>query len=289
MEFTCPICASNQFTPKIICTDYTVSKEKFNIVSCNNCELWQTFPFPEEENIEKYYQSIEYISHSDKKDTFFDKLYHLVRNYTLIQKVNLVKKYVPHGTILDIGCGTGYFLEECQKNKFNVYGIEPSSEARDLAISKNHKVYENIDSVMQSNLNFDVITMWHVLEHLYNPGAFVNTLYNMLNNNSYAIIAVPNRNSFDAQHYKEFWAGYDVPRHLFHYTKKDIHNLFHQKFSLIKIYPMYFDSFYVSILSEKYKENNIPFVRGLFWGLISNLSALSSGEYSSLIYVFQKK
>jgi len=288
MSFTCPICNSNEYSLELSAKDFTVSKESFDVVSCKNCGLWQTFPFPDKNIIGRYYESKEYISHSDTKETLFDKIYHFVRNITIKQKTNLVKKYVPRGTILDFGCGTGYFLENCKKTGFNTYGIEPNDNARNLAIQKGLEVKSDISYFVDNNISFDVITLWHVLEHLYNPKEFINLAYELLNDKKYLIIAVPNRLSYDAKFYKEFWAGYDVPRHLFHFTQNDIKNLIKDKFVLKQINPMYFDSFYVSILSEKYKGNRYSFISGMLRGCLSNASALFTNQYSSLIYVLQK-
>ncbi len=287
MNFQCPICHSKEFIHQISCIDNTLSGEQFDIVSCKNCGVWQTFPYPDEKEISKYYQSDEYISHSDKKESFFDRIYHLVRKYTLIQKVNLIKRYVPHGTILDFGCGTGYFLEECKKSGFVIVGVEPSEKARDICLKKNLNIFSSIKE-LDKNQKYDVITLWHVLEHLYYPNDFLNKFYSLLKEKGYLILALPNRLSYDSQKYREFWAGYDVPRHLFHFTKKDILNITKDKFELVSIHPMYFDAFYVSILSEKYKKNKNAFVRGMMYGLLSNIKAMKKNNYSSLIYVLQK-
>jgi len=288
MNFICPICKNNEYKNVITCKDYTVSKENFNIVECKKCGLWQTFPYPEKDRISGYYESKEYISHSDTKQTFFEKIYHLVRKYTVLQKVNLINQNVPCGTILDFGCGTGYFLKSAEKQGFEAYGVEPSPIARGVALSKKLNVFPSLSDIFALNKKFDVITLWHVLEHLYNPDEFINQSEKLLKDKSFLILALPNRNSYDARYYKEYWAGYDAPRHLFHFTKKDIIRLIKNKFNLLTIQPMYFDSFYVSILSEKYKDNSYPFLRGMYRGFISNISAIKTNEYSSLIYVLQK-
>lgn len=286
MSFSCPLCCCEEYNKEIECVDYTVSKRVFQIVSCKKCGFFQTYPFPSESEISLYYQSQEYISHSDKKSSIFDLIYHLVRKYTLIQKLNLIKNYVSHGTILDYGCGTGYFLETCKKNNFTTYGVEVNDTARQLAKNKNLNVLKDFNEL--KNLKFDIITLWHVLEHLYNPDHYIKDFYNLLNNNGYLILAVPNKNSYDAQFYQEYWAGYDVPRHLFHFRKKDILMLTRGKYNLVDIQPMFFDAFYVSMLSEKYKNSNLFFLKGFIRGLISNIKAIKNQEYSSLIYVLQK-
>ncbi len=286
MSFFCPLCSCEEFNKKIECVDYTVSKRIFQIVSCKKCGLFQTYPFPCENEIGLYYQSQDYISHSDKKTSVFDLIYHLVRKYTLIQKLNLIKNYVPHGTILDYGCGTGYFLEICKKNNYTAYGVEVNDTARELAKNKNLNVLKDLNEL--KNLKFDIITLWHVLEHLYNPDNYIKDFYSMLNDNGYLILALPNKNSYDAQFYQEYWAGYDVPRHLFHFRKKDILLLTREMYNLVELQPMFFDAFYVSMLSEKYKNSNFFFLKGFIRGLISNIKAIKNQEYSSLIYVLQK-
>lgn len=287
MSYTCSICQNEEYVIEITCKDFTVSQKNFDIVSCKNCGFWQTYLVPEQSEISNYYESEQYISHSDKKESFFDKIYHLVRRYAIIQKTNLVKRHVPQGTILDFGCGTGYFLEHCKKNGFEVFGIEPNSTARNIAAKKDIPVYDNINFI--HGKKFDAISLWHVLEHLYNPKQYIETFYNLLNKKGILILALPNRNSYDAKKYKEYWAGYDVPRHLSHFTEKDLVNLTKDNFRLLEKTPMYFDAFYVSMLSEKYMGSKNYFFNGLYYGLVSNIRAVKSAEYSSLIYVFQKK
>ncbi len=288
MDFFCPICQSKEFDYKITCTDFTVSKEQFNIVSCKECNFYITYPCPDEKEISKYYESENYIPHSDKKTTIFDKIYHLVRNYMVKYKTNLIKKYVPHGTILDFGCGTGYFMEECKKIGFNTIGIEPSKIARETCEKKKLKVFKDIEEFLRVDIKVDITSLWHVLEHIHNSKALLLTLHNLLKDGGILVLALPNRNSFDAKYYKSFWAGYDVPRHIYHFTKKDVENITKDKYRLLEIYPLYFDSFYVSMLSEKYKRNKFYLFKGTSVGLISNFKAITNKEFSSLIYVLQK-
>ncbi len=288
MCFICPICKSEEYKDQMSCIDYTTSGELFSIVSCKDCGLWQTYPKPAIQEIQKYYDSAEYISHSDKKKSLFDRIYHIVREYTLIQKIALVKKFVPRGTILDYGCGTGYFLEKCKKNGFDVLGVEPNAWARELAVKKSLTVKESEKDYVRDGTQVEMMSLWHVLEHLHHPEEFVDRAYGILKDKGYLLLALPNRLSYDAAYYGTYWAGYDVPRHLFHFTTKDVLNLTRAKFELKQIYPMYFDSFYVSILSEKYKKNKCAFIKGLFVGSISNFKAYKNNQYSSLIYVLQK-
>lgn len=287
MTFLCPSCQNNQYTKKLSCKDYTVSHETFDLVECNKCGLLQTFPYPSSSFIQKYYDSPDYISHSDTDQDFFQKIYHQVRKITLRQKLNLLKKIVPRGTVLDFGCGTGYFLEFCKKNGFEVLGVEPNATALKKCLEKNIGVFDDLSKINYGK--FDVITLWHVFEHLYDPKLQLSAFGEKLKDGGFLILALPNPNSFDAKKFKQFWAGYDVPRHLFHYTKKDILNLVNDQFKVLSVHPMVFDAFYVSILSERYKGKSFSFLSGMFWGLLSNISAFFSKEYSSLIYVLQKK
>ncbi len=284
----CNNCNTAEFKNLLNIKDYFLTKEDFELIVCKNCGLAITYPFPSKEKISVYYESSDYISHSDASKSLFDKLYHIVRSRSLRKKVSLIKKYVPHGTILDFGCGTGYFLNECKKEGFIVFGVETNPNAVANIKNKSIEVKQSIESYSGVQ-KFDVITLWHVMEHLYNPNEFIETVASCLNDNGYLVLALPNRMSFDAMCYKNYWAGYDVPRHLYHFTKKDVQNITQKHFYLQEIRPMVFDSFYVSMLSEKHKKSSLGFIKGGFLGLLSNISAIFTGEYSSLIYVLKKK
>jgi len=287
----CPICNSSQFAPFISCIDHTVSRETYTIVQCNSCGFKFTNPRPEESKLGDYYKSEDYISHSNTKKGLVNFLYQTVRKYTLLKKLQLVSKYYRTGKILDIGSGTGDFLRTMKSAKWETIGIEPSESTRKFAI-KNYALDVRNESdlgLLESN-SFDVISMWHVLEHVPNLNARLEDLFRLLKPNGLIIIAVPNCNSLDAKIYKENWAAYDVPRHLSHFTPKDIETLFHKhQMKVFKILPMIFDSFYVSMLSEKYRSGKINVIRSTWNGLRSNLSALKSGKtYSSQIYLIRK-
>lgn len=265
--------------------DFSISKEDFELVYDSEYDLFQTNPIPE--NLDRYYQSEDYISHTDSKRSLFEKAYHWVKQYTLSQKERLISSYVKNkGNLLDIGAGTGDFLAYAQSKKWKVTGIEPSSKAKELAQKKGVSFVENTENL--SDNSFDVITMFHVLEHVEDLDKQLSELKRISKPNGIIIIAVPNFKSYDAKYYKEFWAAYDVPRHIWHFSKKSIKKLFSEKeIELQKIKPMYFDSFYVSLLSEKYKNGKMNFIRAFFIGLLSNLKGISSKEFSSHIYVLK--
>jgi 2-polyprenyl-3-methyl-5-hydroxy-6-metoxy-1,4-benzoquinol methylase len=237
----------------------------------------------------KYYESVDYISHTDSKRSLFEKAYHFVKSIALKNKLNLINSLQPNkGRILDIGAGTGDFLSVAKQNGWQTVGVEPSEKAKAIAIKKEVSFVE--DTAELESHSFDVITMWHVLEHVPNLDNQIQELKRLLKTNGSLIVAVPNFKSFDAKHYGAFWAAYDVPIHFWHFSKKAIKSLFEKEgMELEKVLPMKFDSFYVSLLSEKYKSGKMNFVKAFFIGLQSNWNAKRNFEYSSHIYVLKNK
>ncbi len=277
----------------LTCKDYTVSNENFDLILDENLDMLITSPQPKEEELSKYYESEAYISHTDASKSLFDKVYQTVKNYTIKQKVKLINSLNSENkTILDIGCGTGDFLEACKKSEWKIAGVEPNKRARDLTIKKTENgIHPDIEKVLENTSNkFDVITMWHVLEHVPNLQEYINSLTKLLKPNGVLIIAVPNYKSHDANYYGKFWAAYDVPRHLWHFSQKSI-NLLFKDFSLelVKTLPMKFDAYYVSLLSEKYKSGKSNPLKAFYRGFVSNLKAKQNKEYSSLIYMLKNK
>jgi len=277
----------------LTCEDYTVSNKKFDLLYNTAYEMLETFPKPLGKELASYYESEDYISHTDSKNSFIDKVYQIVKKVALRNKLKLINSFKTNQkTILDIGCGTGDFLLMCKKNEWKVYGVEPNSKAKELAEKKlclNNSVgfYAKLEEIKFEK--FDVITLWHVLEHVPNLEAYLIKIKAMLNPNGILIVAVPNFKSYDAFYYKHFWAAFDVPRHLWHFSKTAIQKLFlKQEMSVVNILPMKFDSFYVSLLSEKYKTGKSNFIKAFYVGLLSNLKALKTKEYSSLIYIIKK-
>jgi SAM-dependent methyltransferase len=287
----CPVCNSIQNKSFLTCIDHTVSRETFNIVECESCGFKFTNPRPEEADLGKYYKSEEYVSHSNTKKGFINSTYQSVRKYTLFKKLQLISKYYKTGRLLDIGCGTGEFLNTCKSAKWQTIGIEPDDDARNMAI-KNFDLDVRGEAELKKleDASFDVISMWHVLEHVPRLNERVEELKRLIKPNGTIIIAVPNCNSLDAKIYKEQWAAYDVPRHLYHFTPKDIDSLFTKHgMKVYRILPMVFDSFYVSMLSEKIKTGKTNIIRSTWNGFRSNLFALKSGKtYSSQIYLIRK-
>ncbi len=171
------------------------------------------------------------------------------------------------------------------KKGWNVSGVEPSEKARKLASQKNIHLTE---ALPEEETMYDAITMWHVLEHVYDLKEQLAWLKNNLSREGVLFIAVPNFESHDASLYKSNWAAYDVPRHLYHFSRKAIQLLFEeQHMKVVDVHPMKFDAFYVSLLSEKYTSGKMNFLKAFLSGWRSNQKASKTGAYSSLIYVIQ--
>lgn len=289
----CPACESANIAFVLKAKDETVSHEYFEVWQCNNCTLRFTQNVYGEKNIGKYYQSAQYISHSNTSQGLINKLYHTVRSFTLQSKKNLVEKSSGKnkGNLLDIGAGTGAFASTMKKAGWNVTALEPDATAR-----ANAKKDFDIELLSTENLfslqpnTFDVITLWHVLEHVHQLHKYLDTFYSLLKENGTLIIAVPNYTSYDAEHYSANWAAYDVPRHLYHFSPKSMNMLLNShNFKLIKQRPMWFDSFYVSLLSEKYITGKSNLLKAFITGAASNFKTLNKPQHcSSVIYVVKK-
>jgi 2-polyprenyl-3-methyl-5-hydroxy-6-metoxy-1,4-benzoquinol methylase len=266
--------------------DYTVSCEIFDLKYDSDLDLLITDPQPTLEKLPTYYESEDYISHTDGKRSLFEKLYHFIKSIAIKNKLNLINSESAKGNLLDIGAGTGEFLFAAKKKGWSITGIEPNIKAKEIAIKKGVSFADNLNEL--ENNSFDVITMWHVLEHVPNLEYQIKELKRLLKPEGTIIIAVPNFKSFDANYYNEFWAAYDVPRHLWHFSKKAIEILFQKEnLKLVKIFPMKFDSFYVSLLSEKYKTGKMNFFKAFLIGMKSNRYGKKNTEYSSHIYVIK--
>ena len=286
----CPVCDSTQFSPFLVCEDYLVSHQKFAIQQCNSCGFRFTNPRPDETTIGSYYKSDQYVSHNDSSGGIINVAYRAVRNYTLRAKLNLINK-LNHGTgrILDIGCGTGAFLETCKTGGWGVLGMEPDPDARAISTKKlQADIKPNLDALSGVE-PVDVISLWHVLEHIPDLNQAIPQLHNLLAQKGTILIAVPNSDSYDATYFKEYWAAYDVPRHLHHFTPSTIESLFRKYgFQLVSKRPMVFDALYIAMLSTRYQTGKTDYLKSVQVGLSSNAKARETGNSSSLTYVFKK-
>lgn len=292
----CPVCDKTSFSNYLNVEDYTVSHKEFTIQQCNSCNFLLTNPRPPEDEIGTYYQSTDYISHHDEAKDVMSKIYISVRDYTINQKVKLINELSSKkGSLLDIGCGTGNFIQAVKKDGWQITGTEPDSGARTVASARvGDSIYEGIIAPQLTEKSFDVITLWHVLEHIHQLNENVIWVKDHLKEEGKIVIAVPNPQSHDAVKYGRFWAAYDVPRHLYHFTKATMKTLLDKHdLTITQILPMWFDSFYVSMLSSKYQAKKMDLLASFNTGLISNLKG-RSGENekintSSLIYIIKKK
>ncbi|HEY8657411.1 MAG TPA: class I SAM-dependent methyltransferase [Hanamia sp.] len=287
---SCPNCGDKNIILVFSAKDYTVSGERFEIWECKNCTQRFTQNIPGKEEIGKYYQSENYISHSDTSKGLINYIYHKVRKRTLAQKRKLIENATGKktGKILDVGCGTGAFLHAMANAKWNITGLEPDSKAREKALELYGLQLEQIEKFYSLPVQtFDAITMWHVLEHVHDLHDYINQLKKLLKPGGKLFIAVPNYTSYDAAIYKEFWAAYDVPRHLYHFSPESMKKLLNTHGLKIEMEkPMWYDSVYVSMLSEQYKTGRPHPVKALISGLISNFKTLAKKrKCSSVIYV----
>jgi 2-polyprenyl-3-methyl-5-hydroxy-6-metoxy-1,4-benzoquinol methylase len=289
----CPFCNSGKIQQKFSAKDYTVSGELFAIFQCNECSGAFTQSVPDQQAIGPYYASDSYVSHSNTQKGAINKIYHVVRNITLKAKRKLLQQTTSKkaGSILDIGCGTGAFLDMMRKSNWQITGLEPDELARKNAaeIFDIHPLPSNDIFSLPSN-NFDAITMWHVLEHVHQLHEYIEQIKSLLKNEGTFIVAVPNYTSYDAGHYQQFWAAYDVPRHLYHFSPESMKILMKKHgLEVVSTKPMWFDSFYVSMLSEEYRSGRGNIINAFVIGLISNLKALLKKEKcSSLVYIIKK-
>lgn len=271
--------------------DYSVSGESFELVYNKSFDFLETQPQPTLSRLPDYYKSDDYISHTDSQRTLFEKAYQFVKKIALKRKLKIIKSNSKEGkSLLDFGCGTGDFLKEAQKEGWTVFGIEPNEQARYIANRKTNNIVFNSEYISKfKKQSFDVITLWHVLEHLPNTKEQLSLFNKLLKPNGILIVAVPNYKSYDASYYKNYWAAFDVPRHLWHFSRTAINNLVSlENMKVIKTYPMFFDAFYVSLLSEKYKSGKMKLIPAFVIGSFSNMKAIITKEYSSLIYCIKK-
>ena len=270
--------------------DLFLTQEAFQIHECLSCGLLFTEPRPDAEHIGKYYQSEEYYSHQENTSGFIPRVYESVKRVNLKRKVKMATSGLSTGTMLDIGCGVGDFIHEMERIGWSCNGIEPSDDAQAIARKRvKAKLFKPEELSILPGASFDLITMWHVLEHVEDLHEEVYHLYRLLKNGGRLLIAVPNFQSADAQHYKEFWAAYDVPRHLSHFCRESINNIFKSSnLRLTNIDKLKWDAYYISYLSEKYQGHSLPLFKGVLRGFLSNCKARSTGNWSSMVYIFQK-
>lgn len=291
---SCPLCTCTDTRPWAQVRDHSVSGEWFHLQDCPDCGLRFTVSPPPAAEIGRYYRSENYVSHTDTREGLVNRLYHRVRKHTLRQKRRLVEQVtgLRNGRILDVGCGTGAFLHEMKASGWTVTGLEPDATASAIATNRyglhplpSQQLYQLAEN------GFDVITLWHVLEHVHDLHGYVEQWQRLLSPRGVVLVAVPNPDATDARHYGPGWAAYDVPRHLYHFNPRSMARLAQRHaFRIAGEKPMWFDSFYVSLLSEQYRSRRLALLFALFQGLRSNVHAFfRAGTCSSLIYIWKKE
>jgi 2-polyprenyl-3-methyl-5-hydroxy-6-metoxy-1,4-benzoquinol methylase len=289
---SCPVCLGEKIKEVLSCTDYTTTKEEFVICQCSDCSFRFTNPRPDITESAKYYQSEDYISHTDSKKGLLNKLYQIARDYMIATKYkSTVKKYNAK-SLVDYGCGTGDFLKYCIDKGHSAIGLEIDDSARKIALNKGcTEVYEPSYLSNISSHSADIITLWHVLEHIHDLRSTVRHFNRILNENGTLVIAVPNHESHDAKHYGKYWAAYDVPRHLYHFNIASMTRLMNDEgFKLIETKTMRLDPFYIALLSNKYQSGGMNPLKAIYIGLVSNLKTLFNiKNSSSIIYIFNKQ
>ena len=291
MNNKCPWCGSDKAQINLWLKDEFLTKEDFHICECLNCGLLYTMPRPDKEKIGEYYKSEEYYSHQENKKGFIPKLYEKVKKVNLKHKYDLATKGLQTGKLLDIGCGVGDFLHTAETHGWQCVGMEPSEDAKAIARKRTQAELLSIEELEQlPEASFDVITMWHVLEHVDDLKWQVTQLQRLIKPNGRIAIALPNYKSYDGQYYKEHWAAYDVPRHLSHFNRNTITKILTtNNLKLIKTDKLKWDAYYISYMSDQYKIHKLPLFRGAYRGWLSNLKARRSGEWSSVVYIFEQK
>lgn len=290
MKYLCPWCDSEKTQIHLWVKDLFLTNEAFEIHECLKCGLLFTEPRPKPEEIGKYYQSEEYYSHQENKKGFVPRIYEAVKSVNLKTKYKMATKGLEPGRMLEIGCGAGDFLHTMEKHGWTCTGIEPSESAKEIATKKVKATLLYPQEIGQlEDESFDLITMWHVLEHVDNLKEEIKQLQRLLKKGGRLVLALPNFKSADAQYYKEYWAAYDVPRHLNHFCRESINNIFKTTdFKRIKTDKLVWDAYYISFMSEKYMNHSLPLLKGAWKGLRSNCKARKNGEWSSLVYILER-
>jgi 2-polyprenyl-3-methyl-5-hydroxy-6-metoxy-1,4-benzoquinol methylase len=288
----CPVCQNKRLIGFLETTDYFLSKEPFAIQECTRCGFRFTNPRPDESHAAAYYQSEDYISHDIANKGLLSWIYTTARNRALRKKYQLIRQFSSGDTLLDIGCGTGEFIQYCSQKGMKVAGVEPSEKARTFAQKEyNLKVSDDYLTAKYAPGKYHVITLWHVMEHIYRLSETWEKLAKDLHPDGTLIIALPNCEARDAIHYGPYWAAYDVPRHIYHFTPATFEKLAKQfGWNLLETLPMQLDAYYIALLSEQFKGNKFPYPQAIIQGFLSNQKARSGKNgWSSQIYILKRK
>ena len=291
---SCPLCGAYGQTPYADCTDFTVSRESYILMRCPECGMVYTSNPPKECDTSKYDKLDLKLKLGDSPAGLIHKLYYYIRLRMLSRKAHIVESqsYRTGGSLLNYGAKTGYFSHKMERRGWKVTSIEKYHEERLFSLEMfHHRMFDVPEMDRLHPETFDVITLWHVFEHCYDPNGLLDKFYKLLRPTGILIMACPNIRSTDAMHYGPYWAAYDVPRHLWHFNTTSLSELAHKHgFTLMHRERMPFDCFYISILSEKHKRHKMAFLRGILYGFHCWLVSLAHPDSSSsMVYVFRKR
>jgi len=274
-SYNCYICKTSNYKPYVTIKDI-LNINSFTIAQCD-CGFCFVNPRPSEKELKKYYHTDDYLPHSKGKGVLF-LLYRIVQKISFYNKFLLLRNLKEKITHLDYGGGDGRF-----SNYVN---------------SKENATSSFYDPYYKNSLNADfkkkeynIITLWHVLEHAYDLDILFENIEKSLENRGKLVVAVPNFDSLERNIYKENWAAYDLPRHLYHFNNISLEKLLRSKgYKIIDKKRMLFDTFYISILSSM-KISNISVIKSLFVALFISIKVIIKGpEFSSsLLYVCEKE
>lgn len=294
LSFTaCPLCGSPRIPTLLTCRDTLTRLGDFTIASCADCGFRFTNPYPSPDDIHAFYASDDYTPVTNSTRGLLNKGYHLARRVMLRAKRRLVRRLARRatGTLLDIGCGTGEFPATMKQGGWDVQGVEPFAPARDSAATRfGIPVTDLPGQALLPGHAYDVITLWHVLEHAHDIHHSMAEIARLLKPGGLALIGIPNCASWDAQFYGPDWAAYDTPRHLHHFTPATLGRLAGQHgFRVTSLHPLLFDPLYIPLLSEK--TSPAPcYPRGLYAAAVSlAVSLLNPARCTAVAYALRRE
>jgi 2-polyprenyl-3-methyl-5-hydroxy-6-metoxy-1,4-benzoquinol methylase len=286
----CPLCGSPKTRFAFSCPDHLVTGEEFPLHQCNDCQFLYSGRLPSEADAQKYYDSPSYTPHATDRKNLMMRTIGFCRTFIRQPiKRTWVRKWSKKrmGTLIDIGSGTGEFAVFMQKSGWAVTCIEPNQDARNFCASQGLTVFDTDRVPTLPDHSFNVVTLWHVLEHVYDIHGTMQTIRRLLQPDGTAFIALPNYSSKEASWYGRMWTGYEMPRHPSHFSPATFAHLASMyDMEIVALRPFVLDAFYLSILSEQHRKG--WFISALFHGLASAIVGLLQPKLaSSVLYVIR--
>lgn len=288
--------------------DYNDNKAPYTFYQCAYCELIQIYPFPKDEKNTKYYSYSDPNEYAKDKNEQINFLHRIPFGTIALKKYidscyqnryEKIERLYSQGKILDIGCGEGSFLKKFSTVKWNITGIEINKYLAKSAKKKltNAKILTSpIESLKLAKEKYDIITLWHVLEHLHNPHTMLRAIHKLLHPKGYLIIEVPHGNSLYRKIFKDKWQLLLLPRHLFFWTRKSLSlSLKQSGFEVIHVSYPGFLSFSGSsslanfLRSKKVNTYIATLMAILFFPLVLIINILSLKARDNIIIIAQPK